>query len=149
MPEFYFRMIYIVIFHMWQLRNEAHDNKRGRIQYYTLGQNPNFCPKIGFSRPKTNLSESKILKYLNFCAENSDKMAQNHILIQIEFKDKNWIFAPVCSTVVITYQFSSFLFLGFLLPTFMNIRFKTRDGVATDDIFRIEHLHQIIDVRCG
>ena len=109
---------------------------------YTLGQNPNF----GFSRQKRIFQK---VKHLNFCAENSDKMAQNHIFIQIEFKDKNWIFAPVCSTVVITYQFSSFLFLGFLLPTFMNIRFKARDGVATDDIFRIEHLHQIIDVRCG
>ena len=60
---------------------------------YTLGQNPNF----GFSRQKRIFQK---VKHLNFCAENSDKMAQNHILIQIEFKDKNWTFAPVCTVVI-------------------------------------------------
>ena len=107
-----------------------------------------FVRKLDFRKFNEFSQIFQKVKHFNLHAEKSDKMAQNHIFIQIEFKDKNWIFAPVC-IVVRTYQFSSFLFLGFLLPTLMNIRFKARDGVATDDIFRIEHLHQIIDVRCG
>ena len=73
--------------------------KEGEYSTTHWGKIPIFVRKLDF-RVKKRIFQKVKLEYLNFCAENSDKMAQNHILIQIEFKDKNWIFAPVCTVVI-------------------------------------------------
>ena len=55
--------------------------------FYTLGQNPNFCPKNPILLKKYRM------KYFNFCTKNHNFFSKFFI---VEFLDKNWFFAPVC-----------------------------------------------------
>ena len=48
-----------------------------------------------------------------------------------------------------TYQFSPFLVLGLLLPLLVDVGLEAVDGVAPDDVLRVEHLHQVVDVQRG